>query len=217
MALWIFAGLYLLVFMAVQRWWRRNVGHTYHYSHGRKWRTSRVWLFIKTWIVVSIPIYGILGLLGGPGWVVFGSTFVYLLGFVIVGEIFIRLAMGWWHDGDAGYDALCRDGYDCFFDSGIMGLLNGDPDEVLAGQPPRALLGSNWAAPANWTDQCPNCGARQPGPIFWCWHCGLGYEHRCQKMCCPDCNRTFCEAQPGIGRTLAITCPGCGKAWQFPE
>ena len=129
---WICAFVYLLLFSAVQRWWRRNVPRTYRYSHGRKWRTSRVKLFLKTWIVLLIPIYGILGLLGGPLWVVLASTFCWLLAFVIVGEILIRLAMGWWHDGDAGYQALLRDGWDPFFDASLFGLLNGDPDEVLA-------------------------------------------------------------------------------------
>jgi hypothetical protein len=143
------------------------------------------------------------------------GVFVGMLVFTIFMEVGMRLCMGWWHSENPSYWALLRDGWDPFWDTWLMGLVNRDPDEVRAGQPPLALRRSNWTPPANWTERCPGCGAAQPGPIFWCWRCGLGYEHRCQKVLC-DCGMTFCESGPGVGRTMLVSCPGCGRPWQFP-
>jgi hypothetical protein len=108
------------------------------------------------------------------------------------------------------------DGWDPMFDTWMMGFLNRDPPEVQAGKPPLCLLGSNWKPPRSWKEKCPNCGAAQPGPIFWCWHCGKGFERGCQKMCCPDCDTTFCESAPGRGKVVPVECPGCNKCWYMP-
>jgi hypothetical protein len=141
-----------------------------------------------------------------------------MLAFTIFMEVGSRLFLGWWHDNNPSYQALLADGWDPFWDTWLTGLVNRDPHEVKAGMPPLGLNPQNFTPPANWTIRCPSCGAAQPGPIFWCWNsnCRRGYENGCQKMCCPTCDMTFCESQPGAGRTMAVTCPGCNTAWNMP-
>jgi hypothetical protein len=216
MASWILAFVYLLILSAAERWWSRNFPRAWRYDPVRKWRTSRVKLFCKGWAILIPPVLVVILMLGGNVLNAVVGAFLGMLAFTILMEIGLRLILGWWHDSDPTYAALLRDGWDPLFDTWMTGLVNRDPVEVRAGMPPLCLRGSNWVAPTSWTERCPGCGAQQPGPIFWCWSCGRGYENGCQKMCCPDCDTTFCESQPGISRQMAVSCPGCGRAWQFP-
>lgn len=209
---WIFAFLYLLVLSAIQRWWDRNVPRTWRYDPVRKWRTSRVKLFIKGVLLLIPPILVVTVMLGGSVLNAVMGAFFGMLGFTIFMETGSRLFLGWWHTDNPAYAALLRDGWDPVFD--VSWFLNRDPEEVRAGQPPLALRGSNWVPPANWTERCPGCGASQPGPIFWCFFCGRGFEHRAQKVLC-DCGVTFCESEPGISREMPVSCPGCGRSWKF--
>ena len=213
---WVFAFFYLIVLLAVQNWWDRHVPRAWRYDPDRKWRTSRVWLFVKIWIIATIPAYFVGWLIGGSIWNTMCGTFVAILFLWIVGEIFLRTVLNAFHP--AQYQMLVRDGWDPFWDTWWLGLVNRDPPEVTAGKPPACLLGSGWVPPAGWTDRCRGCGAAQPGPIFWCWFCSRGYEYGKQKICCPDdnCNTTYCEPEPGRARQTPISCPGCGRGWQFP-
>lgn len=52
---WIVAGFWLLICLAVQQWWDRHVPKRYRYHPVRKWRTSRTWMFLKAWLVVTMP------------------------------------------------------------------------------------------------------------------------------------------------------------------
>lgn len=214
MAGWILAVVYLLILAALERWWDRNFPRTWRYDPVRKWRTSRGWLFLKSVLILIPPCWIVNWIIGGTIWTALWGAFLGMLAFTIFMEIGSRLFLGWWHDGNPTYAALLRDGWDPLFDT--VGLLNGDPPEVKAGQPPLTLSGSNWVPPANWTERCPGCGAAEPSPIFWCWFCGRGYEHGCQKICCPDCDTTFCESEPGRAQQMRVICPGCGTAWWFP-
>ena len=214
MAGWILAFLYLLILSAGQRWWDRNVARTWRYDPVRKWRTPRTKLFMKAWFLLTPPAIVVTLMIGGNVLNAVVGAFLGMLAFTMFMEIGMRLCMGWWHDGNPAYAALLRDGWDPFFDTWMMGIVNRDPEEVRAGMPPLVLRGSNWQAPATWTERCPGCGAAQPGPIFWCWYCGAGYEHGCAKVVCPDCDTTFCESEPGISREMPVCCPGCGKAIQ---
>jgi hypothetical protein len=211
---WVFALVYFFVLLAVQNWWDRTVPRVWRYDPVRKWRSGRLWLFVKIWIIVSIPCYFVGWMIGGRLWNTLCGTFFAILILWIAGEISLRVILGALHP--AQYQMLARDGWDCFFDTWWMGIVNRDPPEVTAGKPPLCLMGSNWAPPAAWTERCPSCGAAQPGPMFWCWHCGLGFENGRQKMCCPHCDTTFVNPQPGAGLTAPVTCPGCGTAWQMP-
>jgi hypothetical protein len=212
---WILAFVYLLIMSAIQRWWDRNVSRTWRYDPVRKWRTSRATLFCKGWAILIPPVLIVTLMIGGNVLNAVVGAFVGMLVFTLFMEVGSRLLLGWWHDGDPGYQALIRDGFDPFWDLWLMGIVNRDPEEVRAGMPPLALRGSSWQAPTNWVNRC-SCGAQQPGPIFWCWFCGRGYEHGCQKICCPDCDTTFCESEPGRAQQMRVTCPGCGTAWWFP-
>jgi hypothetical protein len=214
---WILAFVYLLILSAVQRWYDGNFPRTWRYDPVRKWRTSRVKLFMKAWLLLIPPSLIVMLMIGGTILNAVTGAFFGMLAFTAFMEIGLRLCMGWWHSDNSSYTALLKDGYDPFFDNFLMGIVNRDPEEARAGQPPLALRGSNWQAPSNWIDRCPSCGAAQPGPIFWCWRCGRGFEHGCQKMCCPDCDTTFCESEPGISRQMPVRCPGCGRAWRFPS
>lgn len=213
---WIFALVYLFVLLAVQNWWNHNFPRTYRYDPVRKWRTSRMWLFFKLWIILAIPLYPVMcWMLGSPLWSWVTGTFLGTLALVIFGSIGTRII------GLALYPSiyaqLRQDGWDPLWDTWWSGLINRDPFEVKAGQPPACINASNWTAPAEWQHQCPNCGARQPSSWFWCWNCKLGYEDGCQKMACPTCDSTFKETTPGAGRAQAIACSGCGQAWQMPR
>ena len=213
---WILAFVYLLILSALQRWWSRTFPRTWRYDSRRKWRTSRLWLFVKGWLLLIPPVLVVILMIGGNVMNAVVGAFFGMLAFTIFMEIGLRLCLGWWHGNDSSYTALLRDGYDPFFDHFMNGIVNRDPEEVRAGQPPLALRGSNWVAPASWTTTCPGCGGKNPGPIFWCWFCGRGYEHGRQKICCPDCDTTFCESEPGRSRQMAVSCPGCRRCWQFP-
>jgi hypothetical protein len=213
---WILAFVYLLISATLQRWWDRNVPRTWRYDAGRKWRTSRMTLFVKSWLLLIPPCWIVTLMLGGNVLNAVVGAFCGMLAFTIFMEVGMRLCLGWWHADNPSYAALLRDGYDPFFENYMMGIVNRDPDEVRAGMPPLALRGSNWAAPSSWTITCPGCGARNPGPIYWCWRCGRGYENGCQKMCCPNCDTTFCESEPGRSQEMAVTCPGCGKNSLMP-
>ena len=200
-----------MLFRSVQRWWDCTFPRTWRYDPVRKWRTSRVTLFCKGWAILIPPAVVVSLMVGGSVLNAVIGAFIGMIGFTIFMKIGMRLCMGWWHSENPSYWALLRDGWDPAFDTS---WLNRDPPEVKAGQPPLALRGSNWAAPASWTEKCRGCGAAQPGPIFWCWRCGRGYEHGCQKTTC-TCGMTFCESEPGRSRQMAVSCPGCGKAWQM--
>ena len=132
-------------------------------------------------------------------------------------EVGSRLVLGWWHSDDPTYAALIRDGFDPFWDAPwLMGIVNRDPEEVRAGMPPSALRGSNWVPPANWTERCPGCGARNPGQTYWCWFCARGFEHGSEKAVCPSCDTTLLESAPGRSREMLVICPGCGFGVVFP-
>jgi hypothetical protein len=211
---WIFALVYLVLVVAIQNWWDRHMPRHYRYSHGRKWRVSRTWLVFKMWILISIPLVPFFWFLGFETEPVLWGTFGAVAGLAAFSWIGCRIVGEAFYGAD--YRALIADGWDPMFDTWALGFLNRDPFEVRAGQPPLALRGSNWQPPRHWKEKCPGCGAAQPGPYFWCWRCGLGFEHGCQKMCCPDCDMTFCESRPSVSRKMPVTCPGCGKAWRFP-
>jgi hypothetical protein len=210
---WVFALIYFFVLLAVQNWWDSNVPRTWRYDPVRKWRSSRLRLFVKIWIIVFLPSYFVMYWFGASIWNVATGVFFAILFLWIAGAIMLRVVLGALYPAE--FQLLVRDGWSPFWDTWWMGIVNRDPPEVTAGRPPSCLMGSNFQPPATWREQCPGCGAAQPGPIYWCWFCGRGYEHGCQKTCCPDCDTTFCESQPGIGRTMPVTCPGCGKAWQM--
>lgn len=215
MAGWIFAAVYFVVLLAVQNWWDQHFPRTWRYDPVRKWRSGRLWLFTKLWIIIAIPLYPVIcWMLGGSIWNWLTGTFLGTLALVIFGAIGTRvICMALYPQI---YAQLRADGWDPLWDSWWSGIVNRDPEEVKAGQPPLCLRGSGWVAPNTWTDTCPNCGAKEPSSWFWCWQCGLGYEDNCQKMCCPTCDMTFKETTPGQGRMMPITCPGCGQAWQMP-
>lgn len=212
MAGWILAFVYLMVLSAIQRWWDRNIARTWRYDPVRKWRTSRVKLFMKAWLLLIPPSLVVTLMIGGSVLNAVVGALIGMLAFTIFMEVGMRVCMGWWHSENPTYWALLRDGWDPAFDTC---WLNRDPPEVKAGQPPLALRGSNWVPPASWTERCPGCGAAQPSPIFWCWNCGRGYENGgCRKMLC-DCGVTFVEPQPGVSRQMPVSCPGCGRSWWF--
>lgn len=214
---WIFAFVYLLICLAVQRWWDHHFPRAYRYDAVRKWRTSRVWLFMKAWFIIAIPMYPVIVMLGGTLFNWLTGTFFGVLALTIFGSVTLRLILPWWFEDNPAYQLLLKDGWDPFWDTWWSGLVNRDPDEVKAGQPPLCINATNFTPPSDWSDRCPNCGATQPGSWFWCWNCKLGYEDGCQKMCCPTCDMTFKEMSPGAGRTQAITCPGCGTPWFMGE
>ena len=216
MAGWVLAGIYLLVVYNINKKWRASHPQQYTYDPVRKWRTSRGKLFLKAWLLIFVPPALVVTFLVG------GNLFNAILGAFLGAAVFAafmmvmgRLLLGWWYGNDPTYSSLRRDGWDPFWDTWCMGLINNDPEEVRAGQPPKGM--QSFTPPTNWSVKCPNCGAAQPGPIFWCHQCGLGYENGCEKTTCPDCNTTFVESEPGKGRTMAVTCPGCGKAWFMPS
>jgi len=213
MAGWILAFAYLLILSAAQRLWDRTFPRAWRYDPVRKWRTSRVKLFLKSVLILTPPVLVVTLLVGGTILNAVTGAFFGMLAFTIFMEIGMRLCMGWWHAENPSYWALLRDGWDPAFDTS---WLNRDPPEVRAGQPPLALRGSNWVPPASWPTACPGCGARNPGPIYWCWFCGQGYEHGLAKAVCPNCDTTFCESAPGRSREMAVICPGCGTATLFP-
>lgn len=64
---WIFALVYLFVLLAVQSWWERHFPRTWRYDPVRKWRSSRLWLFFKLWIILALPLYPVMfWMLGSP-------------------------------------------------------------------------------------------------------------------------------------------------------
>jgi hypothetical protein len=170
-------------------------------------------LFIKGWLILIPPSLVVTLMIGGNVLNAVMGAFFGMLAFTIFMEVGMRLCLGWWHADNPAYQALLNDGWDPVFD--VSWFLNRDPEEVRAGQPPLALRGSNWMAPSSWTTTCPGCGARNPGPIFWCWRCGLGYENGCQKICCLNCDTTFCESERGKGSLMPVTFPGCGRTWNM--
>ena len=214
MAGWILAFVYLLILSALQRRWDRTVPRVWRYDPVRKWRTSRVKLFLKGVLILIPPVLVVILMIGGNVLNAVVGAFLGMLAFTIFMEVGSRFALGWWHGDDPTYAALLRDGYDPFWDNWMMGLVNRDPEEVRAGMPPLALRGSSWVAPASWNVKCPACGARNPGPVYWCFNCGRGYEAFCRKVMC-DCGMTFCESKPGRSLEMPVTCPGCGRSWKF--
>lgn len=214
---WLFALVYAVVLLAFFNWWDQNFPRRWRYSNTRKWRASRLWLFTKACLIVAVPVYPLAWLIGFE----FES---FILG--IVGGVGFLVAVCWTgcriagaalFGNDPEYQALLKDGWSPFWGTFIPGVVNRDPPEVQAGKPPAILLGSNWQPPRSWTERCPNCGRAQPESMFWCWFCGLGFEHGRQKMCCPDCDTTFCESAPGRSEVMPVECPGCGRAWWFPQ
>jgi hypothetical protein len=211
---WIFAAVYFVVLLAVQNWWDQHVPRIWRYDPVRKWRSSRMWLFFKLWIIIAIPVYPVMcWMLGASIWNWLTGTFFGTLALVIFGSIGTRVICVAMYPHI--YAQLRQDGWDPLWDSWWSGIVNRDPEEVKAGKPPLCIIVTNFTPPPSWTERCP-CGAAQPEPVFWCWNCRQGFEHGCQKMACPNCDMTFKEASPGAGRTQAITCPGCGTATFMP-
>ncbi len=110
---------------------------------------SKQW---SPWFVLALSVGTIL-LYGGFGWV------------------FVRIGMAILHGNDPEYHRFLRSGGDPYFAS-LPWPFNPDSHvtRVTGRQEPKTAF----VPPADWTFQCPRCGARVQHRIDICWNCSYG-------------------------------------------
>ncbi len=158
-------------------------------------RTSRFKIFIRATVVVFI-IYMIMATAWNSitntnfwkPWEMAISAILTVLLFGGFAWAVVRLGMFLIYGRSQQYHAYRRGGGDPYFDS-LPWPLN--PDSRQVRETGMAEPNTSFVPPANWTFQCPVCGARQPSRVCVCWNCSYGQ----------DCNSTayfqkFGDLQP---------------------
>lgn len=219
---WIVAFIVIIIWVILQAIWRSIFGRGKYRWHGhRRWRTPRWVMVLKLFVVAFLLVFPITflhppGIQDTADGVKFSlmlaaivNVFFWGLGWIIVTSLNMLVC------GPEYVAVIFREGGDLFFD--LMGPpLNNDCEAVTDGGPPPDISPQNFTPPSSWTDTCPTCGQKQPGPIFWCWNCKTGWNHNRLKFKCPGCEKLFVESSPGDSREYGeFACTTCGFVMDF--